>query len=507
MCKPNVLADPSQKKRVIICGAGPGGILTALYLLRRNDYSSSKGIKYHVTLVDQRENYGKLNADEIIAHRSWMIGLSTTGVESICGIEGLWDEYLKDAVIPASEFNLHVGKKQIPVHGKQSDDDDDSKRGVIDRNHVVWALTKSAMTRYGDKKNAFTPMFETKCLYVDGESNRLLVRGKDKRDKYLEYDVLIGADGIRSVVRNAFVQNDRYFEFDISDSFATIKHLHIKRPEGVSNRAIHLLGDCLPGSIGAFGLPEKNGNMNLVVGSSNHNSRPEELNSDDPAAVADYFRKNWNCAELDDYDEVAKQWVSQGWSVTGQVHCNTYHSESMSALLLGDAAHATTPTTGMGMNTAFGDAAALNAMLDEHKDDWTVVLPTFSKERIKIGRALTDLSFYLFSMDQLQMILYVISFGIREKLHKFFPWITRSPQSLIGMGVPLDEVYNQANEIGVIQAIRSTNDRIRREYNEEKWGMVKPKKRQYLPFSYLSISAAALAVGIAFAYKKGVFSY
>ena len=47
------------------------------------------------------------------------------------------------------------------------------------------------------------------------------------------------------------------------------------------------------------------------------------------------------------------------------------------------------------MNTALADAAVLDSLLDEHKDNWDAVLIKFSSERVKEGNALTDLSFYI----------------------------------------------------------------------------------------------------------------
>ena len=39
-------------------------------------------------------------------------------------------------------------------------------------------------------------------------------------------------------------------------------------------------------------------------------------------------------------------WVGQPWSQTGQVHCSFYHSLKLQLLILGDAAHATSPSIG-----------------------------------------------------------------------------------------------------------------------------------------------------------------
>jgi kynurenine 3-monooxygenase len=65
-------------------------------------------------------------------------------------------------------------------------------------------------------------------------------------------------------------------------------------------------------------------------------------------------------------------------------------------LLMDDAAHATSPQIGQGMNTALTDAAALDKMLDSHKDNLVAALETFSKERMKEGNTLIDCHFITF---------------------------------------------------------------------------------------------------------------
>jgi len=54
-------------------------------------------------------------------------------------------------------------------------------------------------------------------------------------------------------------------------------------------------------------------------------------------------------------------------------HCNFYHSTKLSMIILGDAAHATSPSIGMGMNHALADAACLDELLIEHEGDLTKV--------------------------------------------------------------------------------------------------------------------------------------
>lgn len=170
----------------------------------------------------------------------------------------------------------------------------------------------------------------------------------------------------------------------------------------------------------SFILPETGKKLNVGIGCPLNKPFAPELESDDPRIVADYFRRHWHAFDID-ADEAGRQWVAQSFFSVQQVHCNFYHSEPLAALLIGDAAHATSPQIGQGMNTALADAAALDRLLDEHKDDWAAVLPRFSEERVKEGNALTDLSFYTFSLKGSQQLRLMVGQVLRRTLNKLCP--------------------------------------------------------------------------------------
>ena len=297
-------------------------------------------------------------------------------------------------------------------------------------------------------------------------------------EEYLPYDVLIGADGVRSVVRNGIQINHRDFECRVDDIFATFKAVHVALPPAVGDGTMTLLPNSMP-NMNGIALPEKGGSLCMSFGYNLHRPCDEELTSDDPKVVAAYVKENFKAYDLVDYDDFAAQWCNQKWNTTGQVHCNFYHSNKLRCMILGDAAHATSPSIGMGMNTALADASALNRLLDKHGDDsWDTVLPAFSEERVKEGQALSDLAFYLFSFNTGQQLRYLLEGMIRNALWKVFPSLVYpDPQTMIGLGYKLSEVYHVTKKIGIIDSVHATNDTIRREYWEKRWGMVKDDEK------------------------------
>merc|ERR1712113_542975 len=108
----------------------------------------------------------------------------------------------------------------------------------------------------------------------------------------LEYDVLLGCDGIRSVVRNSFITQHREFEFDITDNFGTYKSLHLSLPEDVGEGQFMALFNCLPNASWIV-LPERGQKMNVACGWQVNQTVDEALLSDDPDVVEDYLKENF----------------------------------------------------------------------------------------------------------------------------------------------------------------------------------------------------------------------
>lgn len=155
----------------------------------------------------------------------------------------------------------------------------------------------------------------------------------DSNIESVPYGILLGCDGIRSVVRSAFMNNHRDFDFDLKGAFGRGKSLHITRPQHDINEGEFLmLTDPLP-SMNVFGLPETGAKLNFAMGHPINRPSPPKLMSDDPAVVSEYFRKNFKLHNSFDADEFGRQWVSVDWAAT---QCNFYHSSTLSAIIIGE---------------------------------------------------------------------------------------------------------------------------------------------------------------------------
>jgi kynurenine 3-monooxygenase len=532
-------SSSSSLKKVLIIGAGPAGLLSTILFLRRNEKCRANGKppKYHVTIVDPGTDYGTLDEDGLKRHRSWMIGLTAHGTQALASVEDLTEEYLESAGLRMKGFTIGMGPSirfDVPMTAEEI-----SNVGfIVDRNYICAGLARYLNEKYMGQKPRhptktkatwtdhykdveFTTYYNTRALFVDAEEQTVLVRTMEPNHPKLptgvitalDYDLIVGCDGIRSIVRNAFVTNHRDFECSLEDNFAHGKAVHITRPKTVQEGWFFMLSNCLPNMV-SFILPERGDQINLGMGHPMNAPCAPEMTSNDPSVVAAYMKQHFKAFELD-YDEFGKKWVEQSWTTTGQVYCNFYHSMKLKALLLGDAAHATVPNIGQGMNTALADAKVLDDLLDKYNDDFDKVLPEYSNERVKEGNALTDLSFNTFSLDSWMQMEILVRQNLRRVLNYYFPWfVNEDPMSAIALGKKLSEAYNEVNKLGYLKRSRRLNQDLKRRWFEKQVGMViEPEKRSSLVSTATSImwvvagGIAVMAIGFLSSKESRFFNF
>lgn len=500
MCKPTTI-ESKETRRVVVSGAGPAGLLMTSLLLARNKEPGSQ-VSYEVTLIDTRQDYGSISKEELSKHhRSWMLGLADHGMDAIKTLPDLYQNYVKGEGILVKEFAIYLGSKKMSQTADETTDAPEAF--IVDRNFIVAALARYVRETHQKDEN-FTSLYQSQVQYVDYENKQVLVRDlENKSEQYISYDLLIGCDGKRSTVREALMKCHANFSCDATDIFQEFKATHIERPAALSENAMGLLPGIFPHCQG-IALPERGGLLNVSIGVPRNQFEllPEELKSPDYEVVAQYTKDNFKAFDMVDYDDFGKQWVKQRWNQTGMVHCNFYHSVPASVVIMGDSAHATSPSIGMGMNTALRDAQIFSEILRENKDDLSKALPAFSEARVKEGNALSDLAMHLYCMDSTQQLKETIHMVVRGFFSARFPRLVQEhAQVMIGRrGVSLSEVYETAVKQGIIRKHMSINNKIRQEYFEKKTGMITDEQKKS-PFLSLLVGAIFVSV-IAVVYQN-----
>ena len=144
-----------------------------------------------------------------------------------------------------------------------------------------------------------------------------------------------------------------------------------------------------------------------------------------------------------------EQWNSNPTSTLGIVRTCPWHVKDRS-LLIGDAAHATVPFYGQGMNCGFEDCRILNEILDNYNDDLNISFNKYSELRKPNGDGVQDLSMQNFVVmrDKTADPMFLLQKRIEKKFSNLYPdkWIP-----LYSMVSFTNISYSKAWDIGMRQ--------------------------------------------------------
>lgn len=190
---------PSRpKKQVVIVGAGLVGSLCAIYLAKRG---------YKVNVYEKRPDS---RISDRYGGRSINLALSCKGLRALEQV-GLKEEMYKDAV-PMPQRIIHNldGTITRQPYGKEGE-----YLLSVSRRKLNETILNAAEKRYGVKVH-----FDTKCLGVDlMKGIARFTKSKYTDDKFelqnVKADLIVGADGVHSAVRQQMQKFGRYRNFNL----------------------------------------------------------------------------------------------------------------------------------------------------------------------------------------------------------------------------------------------------------------------------------------------------
>ena len=412
-----------EKKNVIIIGAGLVGSLWAVYLSKAG---------YSVTMYERRPDIRKA---EISAGKSINLALSVRGWTALDAV-GVGDEIRKIA-IPMSGRVMHdlAGNLTYQPYGKEGQAIFSVSRGKVN----------ATMMDIAEKHGNATIHYNHDCRKVDLKNGIVwLTNTLTGEEIEAKADLIFGADGAFSAVRyNSMQKLDR---FQYSQNFIADGYREILLPANadgsykMDKNALHIWPR---GRFMLIALANEDGSFTctLFMPHEGGENAFDKLTSKE--AVNNFFKTTFP----DFYTmmpNIADAWEDHPLSALAIVRCYPWaHGKTA---LMGDAAHATVPFYGQGMNAGFEDCTVLNNLMHKHNHDWEAIFAEYSKERKPDGDALQDLSLenYYVMRDFVADPAFLLRKKIEAKFSELYPdkWLPLYSQVTFS-NIRYSVAYNQ----------------------------------------------------------------
>lgn len=422
-----------MKKEVTLLGAGLVGSLMSIYLAKKG---------YSVSIYEKRDDMRKGNQR---GGRSINLALSNRGLKALEEV-GL-AEQIKRLVIPMKGRMMHdvQGNLTFQPYGKEGQFINSVSRSWLNE------MLMDEAEKLGVKIH-----FEHRCSQVNLDTQALEFE-TPKGTKKVQSEVLLGADGAFSALRDAMQRNDRfnYSQYYIEHGY---KELSIEPQMGefaMEPNALHIWPR---GRFMMIALPntDKTFTCTLFLDYEGEHSF-SKLQT--PAQVEAFF-KTFFPDVMPLIPDLTQQFFQNPSPSLVTVKC--YPWVKNRACLIGDAAHAIVPFYGQGMNAGFEDCRVLNELIDTHAHNWDAIFPAFQESRKPNSDAIAELALknFIEMRDLVADPQFLLQKKIEAHLHERYPqeWIP-----LYSMVTFSDLSYSDALRIGqrqhqIMQKVMSKPD-------------------------------------------------
>ena len=247
------------------------------------------------------------------------------------------------------------------------------------------------MMDIAEKHGNATIHYNHECKRVDLKNGIVYLKNTETGAELEEKaDLIFAADGAFSAVRyNSMQKLDR---FNYSQNFIADGYRELLLPANsdgsyrMDKNALHIWPR---GRFMVIALANEDGSFTctLFMPHTGGEHAFDKLTSKE--AVDNFFK-----SVFPDFYEmmpnIADAWEDHPLSSLAIVRCYPWTSGKVA--LMGDAAHATVPFYGQGMNAGFEDCTVLNGLMLKHNHNWEAIFDEYSRERKPDGDALQDLS-------------------------------------------------------------------------------------------------------------------
>lgn len=358
-------------KTATIVGAGLVGSLWSVYLSKAG---------YKVKIFERRDD---IRNAEITAGKSINLSLSDRGFKAL-SVVGIEDE-IRSIGIPMHGRSMHDDKGNITYqpYGQEGQAIYSTSRGGLNAKLMDIAESTGNVEIF----------YNEKCIGADLKEGIVKLQNSitNKTSEY-KSDVVFATDGAFSAIRTKAMQRSQRFNY--SQNFIEDGYRELLLPaneDGTHKLDKNVLHIWPRGRFMLIALANDDGSFTctLFMPYEGYDNSFDKLNTRDD--VDNFFKTTFP----DFYDlmpNVADTWGD--YPLSSLAIMRSYPWKVGKGVLMGDAAHATVPFYGQGMNSGFEDCYVMWELMQKHNQNWEVVLDEFQKIRKPDGDAVQDLSMH-----------------------------------------------------------------------------------------------------------------
>lgn len=436
--------SPLRRNVFTIVGAGPVGSLMALLLAARG---------HRVRLLERRADPRRAPPS---GGRSINLALAARGI----------------AALEQAGLMRHIAQHLMPMAGRLLHDGHGGLAFLPygQRPHeVIYSVGRELLNRVliqvAAAHEAIDLQFSQRCLEVDAAAATLRLRDERDGTEHTEaFEVLLGADGAGSAVREALVRHGltRSHEEPLAHDY---KELQIP-PVSSSGRAdatlTPLSSSAAPVAYAfepqALHIWPRGGHMLIALPNTDgsftatlflpREGEPSFQSLRDAGAVRDFFQQHFADAAAA-IPDLEAQFFAHPRGQLGTLHCERWHLDGRVALL-GDAAHAIVPFHGQGLNCGFEDCRLLDSLLED-APTLAEAFEQFEHQRRPNTAAIAAMALenYIEMRDGVRSAQFAMRQALAAELERRFPqrFIPRYSMVMFHPEIP----YAEARRRGVLQ--------------------------------------------------------
>lgn len=411
-----------KKNEISILGSGLIGSLMSIYLKKRG---------LDVQVYEKRADNRKVEYKE--EGRSINMALSDRGWKA------LDKAGLRDKVLPLT----------IPMYGRKIHDEH-GRTTFIPYGKEGQAIYSISRGRFNQllveeaEKLGVEVHFDHRVDEIDLRTNEILVTNPEGIQEKIPSNVIIGADGAYSALRNAMLKQVR---FDYKQEYIShgYKELTIPATEAgefaMDPNALHIWPR---GSFMLIALPNPDKSFTCTLFLPFDGERVCFENIRDEKDLLGMFQTYFDDA-FQLMPDLVGEYFRNHTSALINIECYPWMLKN--AILIGDSSHAMVPFYGQGMNCGFEDCYVLDSLIEKLGTNvWELIFAKFQKMRKPNTDAISQLAMENFEemRNEVADPKFLIRKKIEAKLHELYPkdWIPLYTMVTFS-DIPYAEAYAQ----------------------------------------------------------------